>query len=198
MGNNKEAKRDALRSRLIEAGESELAEHGLSGLKARNVTAKAGCALGALYNAVSDLDGLVILINSRTLARLGNQLTQAVPNDAQPDAAIQSLALAYVDFALAEPNLWFAAFNHRLPDGQTLPDWHQQEFIALFSEIAAPLSQLLPDLSADALGRRAQTLFAAVNGVVQLSLNGQFAGSPKEYLADEVETLVSSLTRGMR
>ena len=49
-------KRSDLRTRLIDAAEAEIAEKGLLGLKARDVTARAGCALGAIYNAVSDLD----------------------------------------------------------------------------------------------------------------------------------------------
>lgn len=197
MGNNRDAKRDALRTRLILAAESEIVDHGLQGLKARSVTTKAGCALGALYNAVSDLDGLVILVNSKTLTRLGDGLKLSVPVDARPEDAIQALAKAYVDFALSEPHLWFAAFNHRLPDGRDLPDWHQQEYILLITEIARPLAALLPDLSAEALARRAQTLFAAVHGVVQLSLNGQFVGAPRAHLAAEVHALVHSLTLGM-
>lgn len=79
LANNREAKRDALRTRLIEVAESELSEHGLQGLKARNVTTKAACALGGLYNVVTDLDELVILVNSRTLARLGDQLRGGSP-----------------------------------------------------------------------------------------------------------------------
>ena len=61
MANNREAKRDALRMRLIDVAEGEIAEHSLRGLKARSVTTKAGCALGGLYNAVTDLDGLIML-----------------------------------------------------------------------------------------------------------------------------------------
>lgn len=198
MANNREAKRDALRTRLIEAAESELAEQGLQGLKARNVTTKAGCALGGLYNVVTDLDGLVILVNSKTLARLGTKLREAVPADASAEHAIQFLAQAYVTFAIAEPNLWFAVFNHRLPDGRELPQWHQEEYMVLIENIAVPLAQLMPDLSSDALALRAQTLFASVHGVVQMSLNGQFAGSPRAHLMGEVKALVMAMTQGMQ
>lgn len=198
MSDNRDAKRDALRTRLIEAAESELAEHGMQGLKARNVTKKAGCALGGLYNVVPDLDGLIILVNSKTLARLGGQLQDAVPSNASPQEAIQQLAQAYVIFAMAEPHLWFAAFNHRLPEGQELPLWHQEEYMILTQNIAMPLAKLVPDLSLQAAALRAQTLFAAVHGVVHMSLNGQFAGAPRDHLQAEIKALVTALTRGMR
>lgn len=198
LGDNREVKRDALRARLVKAAESEIAERGLQGLKARNVTTIAGCALGGLYNAVTDLDGLVILVNSRTLKRLGEKLRGTVPKDASPEQAIQALARAYVGFALSETNLWFAVFNHRLPDGQDLPQWHQEEYMVLIENIVTPLASLAPDLNSDALALRAQTLFASVHGVVQTSLNGQFVGAPREQLIGEVEALVAALTRGMK
>ncbi|MEM9716699.1 MAG: TetR/AcrR family transcriptional regulator [Pseudomonadota bacterium] len=190
-------KRDALRTRLIEAAEEEIAALGLSGLKARRVTQKAGCALGALYNAVSDLDGLIILVNSKTIQRLGAQLDAAARDADTPAATLQALAATYVTFAISEHNLWFAAFNHRLPDGQDLPDWHQGEYLDLIKHLAQPLTDLLPTLDAEAIGLRAQTLFASVHGVVQLSLNGQFVGTPLETLPREVSNLVEAVTIGL-
>ena len=120
-----------------------------------------------------------------------------MPSDASPGSAIQALAAAYVDFALKETNLWFAVFNHRLPDGQDLPKWHQDEYIVLIETIVAPLARLQPDFAPDAVVLRAQTLFASVHGIVQLSLNGQFVGSPRTHLMTEVQALVTSITRGM-
>ncbi|TIW14977.1 MAG: hypothetical protein E5V70_05110 [Mesorhizobium sp.] len=40
-------------------------------MRARDITADAGCALGALYTAFADLDKLILHVNSATLARLG-------------------------------------------------------------------------------------------------------------------------------
>lgn len=197
MGNNRDAKRYALRTRLIEAAEEEIAALGLAGLKARSVTQKAGCALGALYNVVSDLDGLIILVNSRTIQRLSEQLADASGAAQTPEETLQALARAYVTFALSDEKLWFAAFNHRLPDGAELPEWHQAEYLDLVQFLASPLRQLQPDLSAEASTLRALTLFASVHGVVQLSLNGQFAGAPRDALADEVRHLVGAISKGL-
>ena len=77
MSNNREKKREDLKERLTTAAEALIIEHGLGGLKARDVTQRAGCALGAIYNAVADLDELVMRVNSRTLQRLGAALAPA-------------------------------------------------------------------------------------------------------------------------
>lgn len=197
MTSKTDKKREDLRKRLIDAAESAIAEHGLRGLKARDVTARAGCALGGLYNAVEDLDQLVMLVNSRTLGRLGDSLKQAVPDNASPTETMQALAGTYVDFALENTALWSAVFNHRLPEGAEVPDWHKAEYPVLIAEIIAPLGQLRPDLSPDALKLRAQTLFASVHGVVQLAIHGRFVGAPLSALKSEVAALVDAMTRGI-
>ncbi len=196
MATKSETKREALRVRLVNAAEARIAEQGLRGLKARDVTADAGCSLGALYNVVEDLDRLVILVNSRTLARLGETLRHAVPDDATPEETMQALACTYVDFASKNVRLWSAIFFHRLKDGVEVPDWHKKEHAVLIAQIIAPLAEIRPDLGPEALRLRAQTMFAAVHGVVQLSFHGRHVGTPPELLEIEVEALVDALTRG--
>lgn len=196
MENKRDAKRNDLRKRLIDAAEARILAQGLSGLKARDVTADAGCALGSLYNAVGDMVDLVILVNSRTLARLGQALRDSVPSDATPAETMQALALAYVEFAQANTRLWSAIFLHRVPEGMDVPDWHKKEYQVLIEQLFAPLSKMRPDLSPEELKLRSQTLYAAVHGVVQLSLHGRFVGTPSEHLASEVHALVDAMARG--
>lgn len=197
MGNNREEKRADLRARLIAAVEDQITQHGIAGLKARAVTAQAGCALGALYNAFEDLDMLVMHVNSRTLARLGDTLKAALPGQgATPEDTMQALAGAYVDFACANRPLWIALFEHRLPAGRETPDWHRQDHAVLIEVILPPLRQLRPDLEDQALLLRARTTFAAVHGVVLLALQARFVGVPLSDLRQEVGALVLAMTRG--
>lgn len=195
MGNKAESRKDDLRSRLIDAAETLVAQRGLSGLKARDVTTAAGCALGGLYTAFEDLDVLVLHVNARTLARLGAALRAAIPDTASAVGVLQSLAQGYVRFAKENPRLWTAIFAHRLPEGRDIPDWHRQNHAVLIAEIVQPIAALRPDLDPDALRVRAQTMFAAVHGVVQLSMHGRYVGVPDHLLAQEVEALVTAMTR---
>ncbi len=197
MGNNRQERRAALTERLVKAAEALIAENGLRGLKAREITARAECALGALYTAVEDLDQLIILVNSRTLGRLAQSLRAAVPENAGPQETLHALAQGYGQFAIANPHLWWAIFNHRLPEGAEVPDWHKAEYPVLIAEIIAPLAELRPDLDPETLRIRAQTLFAAVHGVVQLSIHGRYVGTPDVLLAREVEALVDVMIRGI-
>lgn len=197
MGNSRDEKRADLRKRLIDAAEEQIAAHGCASLKARAVTAQAGCALGALYNAFDDLDTLIMHVNSRTLSRLGETLQSALPDpEATAKDVMQALAARYVEFACDNRLLWISLFEHRPPEGQDIPDWHRQEHAVLIMGIMAPLNRLRPDLNDTDLGLRARTTFAAVHGVVLLALQGRFVGVPMASLHQEVSTLVSAMTRG--
>lgn len=186
-----------LRTRLVTAAEAEIAEKGLSGLKARDVTGRAGCALGALYTAVADLDELVLRVNSRTLARLGAALAPA-SGAGCPDAVTLALADAYAVFALKNRRLWSALFEHRLPEGVEMPDWHRAEHEVLIARIGAPLMSLRPDLPEAALRLRVRTLFGAVHGVVHLAMQGRLVGVPEALLRQEVAALVAALVLGAK
>ncbi|MGY9048296.1 hypothetical protein P775_22540 [Puniceibacterium antarcticum] len=197
MDNNRTRKKEDLRMRMIDAAEAIIAEKGLSNLKARDVTAQAGCSLGAIYTVVDDLDELIMRVNSRTLKRLGTALHEALPQDSTPKQAMHLLAAAYVGFALENTTTWSAIFGQRLGEGTEVPEWHRAEYPVLIAEIIGPLSRLRPDLLSEQLRLRAQTVFAAVHGVVQLSIHGRFVGVPKEMLASEVDALVDAMTRGL-
>ena len=186
-----------LRTRLIVAAEAEIAEKGLLGLKARDVTLRAGCALGAIYNAVADLDELVMRVNSRTLERLGQALAPASDADG-PEAVTLALADAYAVFALQNRRLWSALFEHRLPEGVELPEWHRQEHEVLIARIVAPLHHLRPDLAEADVRLRVRTLFGAVHGVVHLALQGRLVGVPEPLLRQEVAALVGALVLGAK
>jgi AcrR family transcriptional regulator len=198
MQTQREANRADLRKRLIDAAEAQIAERGLKGLTARDVTAQTGCALGALYNAFEDLDRLILHVNSRTLARLGSALAEACPPETGPKETLSTLAQVYVDFALTNFRLWAALFAHRLPDGVEAPDWHRDDHAVLIAQIIKPLSQLRPDLAPATLHQRAKTVFAAVHGVVALALTGRFVATPRSDLPGEVAALVDAMTRGIQ
>jgi AcrR family transcriptional regulator len=196
MGNKREEHREELKKRLIDAAEARIAVSGLEGLKARDVTADAGCAVGGLYTVFEDLDRLVLQVNSRTLERLGAVL-QASAQGRGPKETLAALAQVYVGFAVQNFRLWSALFTHRLPDGVEVPESHRAEHAVLIAQIIAPLSQLRPDLAGEALQQRARTVFAAVHGVVMLGLTARFVATPPEAIPGEVAALVDAMTRGL-
>jgi AcrR family transcriptional regulator len=191
-------KKAELKTRLIAAGTELIQAQGLKGLRARDIAERAGSALGGLYTVFDDLDGLVLHVNSGTLKRLETELNAALPPSGDLEETFLSLSLAYLRFALAERNLWSALFEHRMPEGVAVPEWHLAEHAFLIGLIAAPLARQMPDASADDIAIRARTVFSAVHGVIAISLEGRFVGITPALLEREVAALARLLATGLQ
>ena len=189
-----------LRDALAEAAWRTIAVRGLSGLKARSLAEAAGCAVGAIYNVVSDLDELVLYANARTLAELEKSLATATTSGKGPDWAIEQLtrhALAYLEFASAHRLQWRALFDHRLPPGQQPPEWYQRELARLFEYIDRPVAELQPGASPERRRLLARSLFSAVHGVVALGLEEKLQSIPIGALREQVTIVASALGYGL-
>jgi AcrR family transcriptional regulator len=195
VAGKRETKKEELKARLVAAGTDLIQEQGLKSLRARDIAERAGAALGGLYTVFDDLDGLILHVNSGTLKRLETALNTAVRPAAGIEETFLSLSLAYLRFALAERNLWSALFEHRMPEGVAVPEWHVAEHAFLIGLIAAPLARQLHDASPEDVAIRARTFFAAVHGVISLSLEGRFIGITPEVLEREVTALAGILAR---
>src|SRR5438067_13668329 len=112
------ARREELRVALLAAGERTIATKGLAGLKARDLAAEVGCATGAIYNVFPDLDSLILTVNARTLAEMGEKLAAAPlakrPSKRDATEHLVGLALRYLDYATANIFRWRALFDHRM------------------------------------------------------------------------------------
>ena len=193
-----ETKRDVLKRTLVDVAETHIRIRGLSALRARDVTKEAGCALGSLYNVFEDIDLLVLAVNSRTLTRLDRALATALAQAPAPSDQMQSLAHAYLTFAMDNRHLWAALFDHRMPESQTIPDWHLKEHETLFSRLMAPIGQLSPSLDEQTCALRARTIFSAVHGIVKLSLEDRFVALHPDALDSELSQMVDAITANLQ
>ncbi len=198
MTSKRDARREDLKGRLIEAAQARIQSTGLAGLRARDITADAGCALGALYIAFADLDELILHVNSITLARLGAALEQEATGAAEPGARLKALAKAYLGFARDNRMAWKALFEHRMAPGVAVPEWHLAEHAVLIQHLVEPLAQLLPTLDSHDLLARARTLFSAVHGIVMISLEDRFIGLAPTDLESELLGFVGALVAGLK
>jgi AcrR family transcriptional regulator len=200
---NTQQRRDRLRTALVLAAEDTIAKGGLQELRARTLAEKAGCAVGAIYNAVADLDELVLLANMRTLAALERDLTAAleaaerISNEQEPAIAqLVRLALAYLAFAVANTPRWRALFDHQMP-GRDVPDWYRDEQHRLFRQVEEPLRVLQPRATAKRRALLARSLFSAVHGLVRLGLEEKLQAIPLTVLREQMTYIITTIGRGM-
>ena len=197
------ARRRKLKEMLIDAAERTIDAEGLRGLKARELAHKVGCAVGAIYNVVTDLDDLIFAVNARTLAALEDKLTAAgaaASAKADTDDAVGRLvrlALAYTDFAAANTPRWRAMFDHQPPAGRAIPDWYLADQMRLFSYVEEPLKVLQPGIATARRALIARSLVSAVHGIVVLGLEEKLQLIPLPVLREQVTLLVAAMGTGL-
>ncbi|AMA55836.1 transcriptional regulator [Bradyrhizobium sp. CCGE-LA001] len=175
-----------------------IAERGLAGLKTRDLAREIGCANGAVYNLVADVNELILRVGSRTLHRLDEALSAAesAGDPSRPETLVRT-AIAYCDFAAANLELWRALFEHRMAANKVLPDWSVNDQLQLFRHIYHPLAQLFPERGREELGITARSLFSAVHGMVALGLEQKLVAVPLPALRKEIAGLVRAMIDGL-
>ena len=186
-----------LHSDLIDAAEKRIATHGVARLRARDLAADVGCSLGSIYNVFDDLHTIVLHANLRTLRQMDKVMTEAAADvDISPVDRLLNLAWAYFDFANTHTNPWRGLFDHVFPAGLDTPDWMFQGQIELLRHIQRPLAQVLPDKGDEEVFLITQTLFSAIHGIVELSLDDRTVGLPKDAVRDQIKTLICAFLEG--
>lgn len=203
MARDTEARREQLKTALIDAAERAVSRNGLAGIKARDLAKKAKCAVGAIYNVFPDLDALIYEVNARTLRLFESFLAsaEAESNDSETNPAVARLihlATTYLEFAIAHHARWQALFEYRAASlREPVPEWYVYEQSRLFMLVEGPLQELVPDLEGDALSLAARTLFSGVHGVVSLGLDAKLLTLPPGVLRDQVRVFVRSIAVGL-
>lgn len=191
-------RREKLRGDLALAAERMIASRGLAGLKTRDLAREIGCANGAVYNLVADVDELILRVGSRTLLRLDEALSAAESaGEPSPQETLVRIAIAYCDFAADNLELWRALFEHRMEADKEVPDWSVHDQMQLFRHIYQPLAVLFPKRSGQELGITARSLFSAVHGMVALGLEQKLVAVPLPALRKEIAGLVRAMVEGL-
>lgn len=144
-------------------------------------------------------------MSARTLASLDAHLSRLVAEGGSVDSStsetarrgLVDLALAYLDFASAHRAKWRALFEHRLPEGRTVPEWLVADQARLFGKVEALLAPLVPRMPVGERALLARSLFSAVHGLVLLGLEEKLAAMPIAVLIDQVARIVSAMAKGL-
>lgn len=181
-------RRAALRLKLIDLAEAQIAEGGLVSLRARDLAKGAGCAVGAIYNHFDDLNALILEVNGRTFSRLGEAVGGAVAQAEalDPKQRLIVMSHAYLDFAAEQQTLWRALFDVQMSLDGPVPDWYLQALGGLFAYIAAPLREMFPDVPEAELDLMTRALFSSVHGIVLLGLERRISGVPIDQIREMI------------
>lgn len=183
-----------LRQRLIEIAAAQIATEGAASLKARDLAARAGCAVGAIYNVFDDMTALVMQVNLQSFAALRQVADDAIRDaaDLGPREQLIRLGQAYLGFAVAQYHPWRALFEVSA-DLAVVPDWYQGALDQLFASIAPPVRALFPALSEADLDLMVEALFSSVHGIVLLGLQNRAAPASTDEIARKIGMVLGRL-----
>ena len=196
MAGKREAKRAALREKLLQSALVRIHDGGLSSLRARDLASDAGCALGAIYNIFEDLDELVFYAKAEVFRDMDLQLVEVMKGaDALPPKdQMLKLSHAYHHFATSNPNTWTALFASETTEPDDVPDWYKAALVRLMQHISKPLHQLQPALSPDDLNLRTRTIFSAIHGVILLSIQQRPSGVSRNEVSEAIDIVISAFS----
>ena len=196
MAGTTQTRRDELRERLVDIAEARVREGGLAAVKARELAAEAGCAVGAIYNVFDDMTGLVLAVNLRTFLRMGDYVRGIIADMAgtPPHDRLVAIAKAYLHFAAENPRLWRSLFEVEMSAESTVPAWYLEELRRLFAIIAGPLAEIYPGLPPHDIDLRTRALFSSVHGIVMLGLERRISGVPLDRIEGMIEFLLRNVT----
>lgn len=176
-----------LRSALLQAAERTLESVGSQEVSLRELSRELGVSNTAPRRHFVNKQALLDALAVAGFERLGTILNRAMADRSEKfEIRITKLARAHVRFATKHPallRLMFAAKHHP----EATPELLEASYRALS---AGPLTieegQAAGVVVAGDPERLALTVFAAVEGLVALSTNGQFGGVPLDKLAVEI------------
>ncbi len=155
------------------AAESLVRNEGFRALGMRRLAAAIGYAPNSIYNAVGDLDQVVLRVNARTLARLHAALDAVIASDRTPRDNALALADAYLVFVAADPRVWSLLFEHLAVPDQPFPDWYAAELARPVGLVDTVLAPLIVDPTERR--RAVAALWAALHGLASLSTSRKLA-----------------------
>ena len=173
MARRTDHSREELRALVVGAAETLARREGLRGIAMRRIAAEIGYAAGSIYNAVGDLDAVVLRVNARTLERLRAALVRLVDPARPPIENALAVADGYLDFVARQPRLWGVILEHVLPPGSDFPDWYETALAATTNVVDEVLKPLVAD--EDERRRAVATLWASLHGLASLSSSGKLA-----------------------
>ncbi|WP_236960820.1 TetR/AcrR family transcriptional regulator [Methylobacterium durans] len=165
--------REAFLTLVTETAEGLLRAEGLRGLGMRRLAGAIGYAPNSIYNAVGDLDQVVLRVNARTFGRLRDTLVAATrPEVSARDNAL-ALADAYLAFVAEDPAVWSLVSEYTTVPGAAFPDWYAEALSEAIRPVDAVLAPLIPE--AEERRQAVAALWAALHGLAALSTSRKLA-----------------------
>jgi len=191
-----------LRRALLDEALATIRAEGVEGLTLREIGTRVGVSRTALYRHFADKRALLAAVATEGFGTLRQQLVDAWETGGRGRAALDTMGVAYVRFAVANPSYYRVMFG-----GFVDPKGCEPELEAEAAGAFQALVDALAALQRDGVVRRDDTVkvarfvWAVVHGVAMLAIDGQLRepGGPasiEELLGYALERLRTGIEPG--
>lgn len=186
----------SVRTQLLDAARRLYLQHGVPGVTARAVAARAGCSPTAIYLYYASVGDLLEQLRLEGHARLAERL-RAVPADLPAPERIRRMGRAYWRFGLENPRYYDLMFGVR-PErpGRETVRREMHTLLLLLDAVKAGIErgELRRDL--DPLVAT-NTLWAHIHGVTALAAAGLLVETAAGHQTEVLEATLAAALRGV-
>jgi AcrR family transcriptional regulator len=175
-----------LRAACVGAAMELLEEGGGTALSLRAVARRAGVSPAAPYRHYEDREALMSAVAALGYRELAERLGAAHPSPATPEQ-LTSVAVAYVQFALARPALFRIMFGEPCDRDN---DERTAATAAVTLYLRKIVGQVFPEADGEAM---ATAIWALVHGLAFLHLDGKLDASTPSAVAERVTAAIGAL-----
>ena len=181
-----------LRRALLDEALATIRAEGVDGLTLREIGARVGVSRTALYRHFADKRALLSAVATEGFRTLRQRLVTAWEEGGRGPAAFQSMGVAYVRFAVANPSHYRVMFGGFVDPKACDPEL-TTEAAGAFQALVDALAALQRDgvVRDDKTVLMARHVWAVVHGIAMLGIDGQLRepGSVEELTRYAIERL---------
>jgi len=164
MARRSEHSQEEIKQMILEAAEDIVQEYGFSALKVRKIAADIGYTVGSIYMVFTGMDDLIMHIKVRTWQKLERHIEGYTAAVERSDS-IESFALGYLGFVVANEGLWRMLFEHHLPVGAAISEDYLQAQVSVFLLADRRLKRLDSQCLDEQVHQAARVLVNSMQGV---------------------------------
>jgi len=195
MARRSEHSQEEIKQMILEAAEDIVQEYGFSALKVRKIAADIGYTVGSIYMVFTGMDDLNMHIKARTWQKLAKHI-EGYEATVERSDSIESFALGYLDFVVANEGLWRMLFEHHLPVGAATAEDYLQAQVSVFLLAERQLKQLDSQCPHEQVHQAARVLVNSMQGVSMQLLMQQISDESITTAKLEMLLLVSCFMKG--
>lgn len=194
---------DTEKQRILNVASEIIRTHGFDALSMRRLAGEVGMTAANLYNYVSGKDQIYLEIQHKGFNLLKSIVKRATDTPGTPNEKVRASAMAYIQFALANPDLYKVMFaidtpkyaDYRGTEAEGIALAEKNAGLAVLDAARDAVRQTDPTQDEETLNNKVLFLWSTLHGIANLLLSRilqEVTDDTESYIAYAVDRLVGA------